>query len=627
MLKDNEKLIYKWLNTKDFITADALAKKTKLSNRTVRNCIASMKEPLKKQGVFVVSKPRFGYKLEVFDEALYEKESQIYAESDLPMNVVDRERYLSELLISENDYIKIDDISEFLYVSRGTITRCIKNIEIALNKYNLTLLRKPNKGIKIVGKERDFRKYIEENIAVFSKSALYRQLAVDDNILKINNIINEVVTKHQMLLPEATYLRLMGTIYIQVCRIESGNEIKLEKKEIENYSTKFWDVIAETANKLSNSFKIEINESEKIYLYLNFISKGIYDFDDHNVTIRNNLDELVSEMLEEIYNELQIDFRNDFELRMQLAQHLLPMEIRMKYDFYSENPLIDEIKTKYTYAFNIASQSIVVLVKKYNKYIPQDEVGYLALIFQLAIERSEKEIKKLNILIICASGKGSSQLLKYKYKQEFSAYLNNIYVCDLYQLKHFDYSKVDYVFTTVPITSQIPLPIHEISLFLDDNDIVKVKRILSDSTVNKIEKFYKRNHFIPNLKANNKFEAIKRIVEFVSEKYQVSSQLYDSIIARENMAPTEFGNHIAMPHTMELISMKTLVFVAILDKPILWNKKEVQVIILTILGKDNEEDMQVFYEVTTNLFYNSEGVKKLIKYQDFDYLFSLLSNH
>lgn len=627
MLKDNAKAIYKHLNSETFITADELAIKTKLSNRTVRSCLKEMKEPLIKQGVLIVSKPRFGYKLEIFDMDLFQTSTISHNDDgDIPATNVDRERYIMELLVGTDEYVKIDDLSELLYVSRGTITRAVKNIEALLYKFNLSFSRKSNRGIKIVGEEIDIRKFIEENLAVFSSATLNRFLEIDSEVKTIFRTINEVIRENQIFMPEVSYLRLIAIMIIQVNRISLGKEIELKKEEIKNYSRRFWKVIEETADKLAQAFEIEFSEGELVYLYLNFMSKGVYDFDDQNITIRNDIDELVDEMLEEVNRELQTDFRNDFELRMQLAQHLLPMDIRIKYDFYFDNPLIDEIKKKYTYAFNIASQSIVVLVKKYNKYIPQDEVGYLALIFQLAIERSEKEIEKLNILIICASGKGSSQLLKYKYKREFSAYLNNVFVCDIYQLHYFDFSKVDYVFTTVPLTTSVPLPVHEISLFLDDTDIMRVKNILSDNKIKSIDKFYKQENFIDNLEVTDKFDAIKKIVSSVEKQYTFSSDLYDSIVARENMAPTEFGNHIAMPHTLERVSKETIVYVAILSKPILWNKKKVQVIILTIMGNDKEEDMQAFYEVTTNLFYDRKGIEQLIEQKSYSYLLSLIKN-
>ncbi|MFV0556951.1 MAG: BglG family transcription antiterminator [Lactovum sp.] len=626
MLRNNAKLIYQYLKLEEFVTADELAKKVKLSNRTVRSYIKEMRITLEKYGINVISKPRFGYKLEIFDIDLYKK-SQILSERKTPIENKERERYLMELLVSEESYLRIDDISELFYVSRGTISRILKTIEGELNKFNISLQRKANYGIKIKGKEIDIRRFIEETLAIFSSKRLELELSLktDERINIILKIIRETIRKYDIYVSEVSYLRLVASLIVQINRIEMHRKIKMKKESLENVTSQSWRMIEDIASRFLEELTIDFCEGEKVYLYLNFMSKGVFNFEQQNILLENSLDNLVDEMLDEVNRELFLNFSEDFELRRQLIQHLVSLNTRIKYNFYFDNPLIDEIKKKYVYAFNIASQSIVALVKKYNKYIPQDEVGYLALIFQLAIERLEKKIKKSNILIVCASGRGSSQLLKYKYRQEFSDYINKLYVCDIYQLKYFDFSAIDYLFTTVPLEDSFPVPVYEMSLFLETDDIVRIKNILSINKIKGENQFYKRGNFIANLEAKNKFEAIEKIIQLINAKYKLSQNLYDSIITRENMASTEFGNYIAMPHTMETFSKKTIVYVAILSEAILWNKKEVQVIILTVIGRESEEDMQTFYELTTDLFYNKQGIERLIEERSYSCLLSLVN--
>ena len=72
-------------------------------------------------------------------------------------------------------------------------------------------------------------------------------------------------------------------------------------------------------------------------------------------------------------------------------------------------------------------------------------MGYLALAFALAIERQNTELPKKNILIVCASGKGSAQLLHYRYRQEFGSYVGRIETCDVSNVKKVDFKDIDYV--------------------------------------------------------------------------------------------------------------------------------------------------------------------------------------
>jgi lichenan operon transcriptional antiterminator len=84
--------------------------------------------------------------------------------------------------------------------------------------------------------------------------------------------------------------------------------------------------------------------------------------------------------------------------------------------------------------------------------ISEGEIGYLALIFALALEQQKNpDYSKYNILIVCSSGQGRARLLMYKYQQTFGKYINQIYLCNQFELNGFDFSKVQYVFTTIPI--------------------------------------------------------------------------------------------------------------------------------------------------------------------------------
>lgn len=132
---------------------------------------------------------------------------------------------------------------------------------------------------------------------------------------------------------------------------------------------------------------------------------------------------MVSQMLDAVYEAFLFDFRSDLELRMNLAQHIVPLAVRLQYNMKLKNPLLKDIKARFPMAYAIALHSSSILTERYGHELKDDEVGYLALAFALAIERQNTELPKKNILIVCASGKGSAQLLHYRYRQEFGSYV------------------------------------------------------------------------------------------------------------------------------------------------------------------------------------------------------------
>ena len=95
--------------------------------------------------------------------------------------------------------------------------------------------------------------------------------------------------------------------------------------------------------------------------------------------------------------------------------------------------MLSEIKEHYIFAYTIASQAAGILREYFKAEISDDEIGELAEIFELALEQREAAKRKFSILIVCASGASSSQLLKYKYSREFRENIDQIYVCNRYE--------------------------------------------------------------------------------------------------------------------------------------------------------------------------------------------------
>ena len=111
---------------------------------------------------------------------------------------------------------------------------------------------------------------------------------------------------------------------------------------------------------------------------------------------------------------------------------------RLKYGMVIQNPLLQQIKNENPLAFEISISAAHIIQSHIQKSISEKEIGYNALQFALAIDRYQKKEPKKNVIIICASGMGSSQILLYKVKQRFKNNINSIYVTELYELSNID---------------------------------------------------------------------------------------------------------------------------------------------------------------------------------------------
>ncbi len=74
---------------------------------------------MENSGAMICSKPRYGYRLKVEDRDSWKQfQSKRYKEDRrVPMDSGERVDYMLALFLNRTDYIKLEDLSDFLYVS------------------------------------------------------------------------------------------------------------------------------------------------------------------------------------------------------------------------------------------------------------------------------------------------------------------------------------------------------------------------------------------------------------------------------------------------------------------------------------------------------------------------------
>lgn len=613
------------MSTDTYITAKDISSRFQISLKTVRNRIKDLRTELNNFGADIISKPRYGYQLKIIDPQIYSKIFQNQA-LDIPENTQARENYILTYLLNHDEYIKVDDLGELLYITRNRISASLKKVEFLANRYYLRIERKPNYGIALRGNEFDKRRLIcDYFLNVDEKQRTFYQ---NQNIeLKhIANLVIPLLQEYELHLSETAFENFIGYLLIQRERIKQEFYIGDNGENLLSIGIKEIAFRNELVHVLEKSFHLTYSLYEQNYILLHIAGKrnvGNVNNNESNFVIKEEIDRLVMEMINAIYQEFQVDMRSNFDIRMGLNQHLVPFDIRMKYDIPFANPMIQDIKQNYSFAYRIALFIRPLLEKIYQKAIPEDEIGYFALIFQLAIEQ-KKSSQKRDILIICSTGKSSSRLLMYRYKHEFKDYIDHIYVCDSFEMNTFDYNKVDYVFTTIPINIEIPKPIVKINNFLENDDIQRIKKILEHNEDEIIKKYYCPERMILDLEASSKEDALQKICQIIVEREGVDSSFLQSVLEREEIESTDFGNYIAIPHPKDVFLKDTFVYVAVLKEPILWSRNIVQLIILTAIGEEIDDSIQKFYELTSQFSLNKDAIQSFIANPTYEIFIQLM---
>lgn len=609
------------LSDRDYYTAEMLAEEIHAGTKTVRNLLKEINQEIEPHGAVIVSKYGVGYYLNIQDNEKYEaycrKDHAHGSEEYLPSTSEERIQYLLEYLINSGSYVKLEELSESLYISKRTLTEDLKEVEQFLKKFNIRVIRKPNYGIRLEGKEFDTRLCI----ASFSGKRFHKG---NESMDEIAAIVSTVLKENDFMITGAAYQNLVVHLYIAISRIMERHYVPMPEGILENPRERYEYQIAQVvARQLEERFHISFPENEVAYIAIHLAGKKMFLEEENvevNVIITQEISDLVTAMLERVYDLFKFDFRSDLELRMILSQHLVPLSVRIRFDMDMKNPMLRDVKEKFCLSYTMACNAVTVLNEHFKVSLSEDEVAYFAFAFALALERKKTEIKKKNVILVCSSGRGSAQLLQYKYKNSFKDYIDEIIACDVGSLYKMNFSRYDYIFTTVPITLSVPLPILEVEYFLGDEDIVNVKKVLCGQKTSSVLNYYERDLFLTHLKFKTKTEVLRFMCQFVIEKKKLPQEFYESVLQRERMAKTAFGNQVAMPHAYKAMSSETFVCVGILDEPVEWGDQKIRAIFLVcIADKDHTSaELQHFYQLTASFLLSQKQIQELVKKQDYD---------
>ena len=623
------------LPEKSYITAESLSNQMNLSKRTIHTRISELNDILKENGACIESKPRHGIRLRVLDPDMFtafqEDQGQGQDSHFIPNRMDEREEFLIVYLLNQERYVKSDDICDLLYISKGTLSALMKRVEAWFSKYGISLERRPNYGMRIVGSEQNYRNCLARCMLEFETFPRMAGTAWLDEVQELTGEVLQYLSEpeYKINLSEVAIENFVIHLYISLDRIAKGKTVDMESTDIPHIYNHEWQYLDKLISVLEKRKGVEYTDSERLYMALQLAGKrmiGCAESDEVNIVIKADIQQSVIQMLNIIFTHFGYDFRNNFDTRMQLCQHMIPFDIRMRFGIPLQNPMLDEIKEQHMLGYQMAVVATADLASKYGKEIPEDEIGYFAVIFALAVEKHKLQREKQNILIVCGAGKGSSRMLKFQYQQMFGSELENIYVCDILALEEFDFSKVDYVFTTVPIEQHIPVPVVKVNMFLTDSDKKHIQHVLEVGKAEFLTKYFQRNRFYTDIDGADRETIIRRICERVIKQEQVSDEFTDLVLERERLGATDCGNLVAIPHPLKTVTKTSFVYTVILDKPIKWWRRNVQVVLLIAVGQEDDPDIQKFYEMTTQFITDEKAVRDLIQYKNYDRMMESFNN-
>lgn len=560
-------IIHHMLRDKGFITIKKLAGLCQVSERSIQYDLETIEYYAEKLGTKVIRNKRSGVRLIATPE-LEQQFSDEHEDIALQVNLSPEERR-KKILITLFETLKpvsSNQFAQLLSVSRRTIVEDLKEVQRWLSEHELELEYLQNKGFRINGSEKRFRESYVEILIQHYQSGVFPselQFLSSSEIAMINRSIDSALHNGHYNIVQTARDGLVFHLAITIHRIRNKFQINMPENELAKMRREPEFGVAKRIQRVvEENFSLEFPESETGYITLHLLGAKPANLEvTEELQEQNTLTNTLKTFIKHVSGYMGVDLNNDLQLLQGLMVHLKPAIYRLRFNMRNENPLKQEVQNSYPNIIAAVESNVTLLEHAFGVHFNEDELAYIAMHVGSAIERKfEKTKYELRVVLVCASGVGTSQLLKGKIENYYPE-LKIIDSFSVYDIEndYFAANEIDLVITTIQ-TPEFPVPVVNVSPFLTKEDRDKLNSILNSEREKAIENGLSSgpalNELLAadcvkwNVEASNVEDALRQSVEPLSAKGIVTDEYEDAIIEqfRVNGPYMVIDNGVALPH-------------------------------------------------------------------------------
>ncbi|MCI8888208.1 MAG: PTS transporter subunit EIIA [Hungatella sp.] len=144
--------------------------------------------------------------------------------------------------------------------------------------------------------------------------------------------------------------------------------------------------------------------------------------------------------------------------------------------------------------------------------------------------------------------------------------------------------------------------------------------IMRQEEVSSVQSFYKRlfhpSLFFPELEASSPREALEFLSSQLERQGYVNHTFLESVLGREEVAPTVFENGFVISHAMENTAVRSAICVGILKERIPWGDCNVKMVFLLALAPNWNQNMAPVYNVMISSMMKPGTMRQLSRIKD-----------
>jgi transcriptional antiterminator/mannitol/fructose-specific phosphotransferase system IIA component (Ntr-type) len=516
---------------------------------------------------------------------------------------------ISRLLNGE--HLSYQQLSDEYFVSRSSIAGDISTAKQILAQENAPLAF-DNSGTYIKGgevlRQRVTKRIVLDLMLAPIPNTIALTMFLDMTLLKqLRQAFEKKLQKWHLEVPESYLQDILVTTAIVITRGRAGRHIEVdERNQFGDLFFQFekYPLVYDLLMSVESDGMYHFSQAELRYLSYVILGNG-FKFFMKNATIPGLFKQKVKKLITSVSTGIDIDLNQDSRLESDLLVHLYQLVLRLRANTTVVNPLLSEIRKNYRKLFGVVWYALNDFGHDNHLTISADEVGFVTIHFQAAIERTKKMRR---ILFVCPNGIGTSSLISAKIRRIFPD-IPLIEAVSVANLARMDLADVDLILTTVSI-GKVSQPVVNISPLLTTEDMKNVMSKYIDITTapdrhqNKTDAGnllktltgLSGHVFFDNLKTRE--TALNFLIHKNTWDSEAHQQAFkESVQQRETIQSTYMSNGFVIPHGDPALVDHTNISILVLDKPIPWGNYKADVIALLMIRKKDTAAVEPFMDL------------------------------
>ena len=454
------------------------------------------------------------------------------------MSREERQIYIIAELLMSQDYITMQNLAKKLNVSRNTILNDFETVKDYCLAFNVNVLMKSSKGIKIECDQKDRNNllmqifhdleddYMEKS---FFHQLIQRKLGMKIPLEMIKEDLREYMEQQHMLVSDRVFSYVSIYLFVILNR-----KINKKRRTVEKLTG---DTASDNLlNWFADKYEVSINKND-VKDFGRYMKQHDFNISSEQKEINDvELYGIIVYFLQMVGEDIECSLQSDTVLIESLLEHIRTLKNWEDYDF--EMPLSDELPIPKEILEKTIEKNSIILERYLGYPLTKEMKESIMIHICAAFVRNLEYLNLLEVLIVCPGSMATGKYLEAQVKNYFD--FRVAAVIPSRDVEEFLKSnKIDFVISTVNVRSE-SVPCVKVQAQLTMNDINAIQNIafLLGRKENKSEnesRYVEQNFldvmktFLEKLDASKRDEIFDEVYSLMETKIQSTGK---SILAQ-----------------------------------------------------------------------------------------------